>query len=43
MKSELYINYERGVRMGVPCSSARFAYETGFRIVRRLRFVRSVE
>ena len=43
MKSELYINYESGVRMGVPCSTARFAYETAFRIIRRLRCVKSAE
>ena len=43
MKSELYINYESGVRMGVPCSTARFAYETAFRIIRRLCFVKSAE
>lgn len=43
MKSKLYINYESGVRMGIPCSTVRFAYETAFRIVRRLRFVKSAE
>lgn len=43
MISELYINYESGVRIGVPCLTARFAYETAFRIIRGLRCVKSAE
>lgn len=43
MKSELHINYESGVRMSMSCSTACFAYKTAFRIIRRLRFVKSVE
>lgn len=43
MKSELHINYESGVRMGVPCSTARFAYKTAFRTIRGLHCVKSAE
>ena len=42
MKSELHINYKSGVTMSLSCS-ARFAYETAFRIIRRLRYVKSAE
>lgn len=42
MKSKLHINYKSGVTMSLSCST-RFAYEAAFRIIRRLRFVRSVE
>lgn len=43
MKGDLYINYESGVRMGIGSLSARSAYEAAFRIIRRFRFVKSVE
>lgn len=43
MSGNLHINYESGVRMSMSSLSARSAYEAAFRIIRRFRFVRSVE
>lgn len=42
MKSELRINYKSEVTVSLSCST-RFAYETAFRIIRRLRCVKSAE
>lgn len=43
MSTNLKINYESGVSMAMDCSTARHAYETAFRIIRRLRFVKSAQ